>query len=352
MIYSVRSVLARLWRINAPLTLAGLAMLATLVVASGGLIVDPRQITGAPAWMKPAKFAVSLGIYAFTLVWMVGHLRGRLRVLGRLAASVTAVAVLVEEAIITVQVVRGVASHFNNTTALDSSLFGVMGLTIMVLASATLLVIVLLAFQRLDARPFAWSLRLGLLLTFAGMLVATLMVEPTPAQREQLRAGVAPPAIGAHAVGVPDGGPGLPIVGWSTEGGDLRVPHFLGLHAMQALPLVGWLLSRRRAGHGAGQHGGLGADRPTWRPDLGEGRRVALVAVTAASYLGLVGLTTWQALRGQSVVAPDAPTLLAFAALAATTALAVAAILHGWNPRPTADARAWAPPAGAAPAQT
>ena len=52
--------LKRFWKTDAPLTLTGLLMLPALALAAIGLIVDPRIITGAPAWLKPAKFAVSI----------------------------------------------------------------------------------------------------------------------------------------------------------------------------------------------------------------------------------------------------------------------------------------------------
>jgi hypothetical protein len=82
---------------------------------------------------------------------------------------------------------------------------------------------------------------------------------------------------GAHTVGAPDGGPGLAGTGWSTEHGDLRVPHFVGLHALQVLPLVALILARRRV-------------RPA--------ARTRLVFVSAAGYAALyVGLLV-QALRG------------------------------------------------------
>ena len=72
------------------------------------------------------------------------------------------------------------------------------------------------------------------------------MPRPTAAQLATLRAGQPTPVIGAHALGAPDDGPGLPVTHGSTAGGDLRVPHFIGLHGLQLLPLAGWLLGRHR----------------------------------------------------------------------------------------------------------
>jgi hypothetical protein len=91
-----------------------------------------------------------------------------------------------------------------------------------------------------------WALRLGLLITVLGAATGGLMVRPTPAQLDQARVTHQMPISGAHTVGAPDGGPGMPGTGWSREHGDLRVPHFVGLHALQILPMFAWLFARNR----------------------------------------------------------------------------------------------------------
>jgi len=68
--------LKRLWRTDAPLTVTGILMLPALAMAAVGLLVDPRLITGAPAWLKPAKFALSIAVYVFTLAWMFTSIPG------------------------------------------------------------------------------------------------------------------------------------------------------------------------------------------------------------------------------------------------------------------------------------
>jgi hypothetical protein len=110
------------------------------------------------------------------------------------------------------------------------------------------------------------------------------------------------PRAGQHSVGGFDGGPGVPVTGWSREHGDLRVPHFIGLHALQALTLIAVALRSLRR-----------SDRS----------RVRLVLAAAASYASLFVLLLWQALRGISVVAPDATALATLTAWAALTVLAL-----------------------------
>lgn len=84
--------------------------------------------------------------------------------------------------------------------------------------------------RSVGAHPDTTRLPAGLVIGLAGMAVGFLMTSPTPEQLHDFH-GIA----GAHAVGAPDDGPGLPFLGWSTIGGDLRVPHFVGMHALQAL---------------------------------------------------------------------------------------------------------------------
>lgn len=308
----------RAWHFSPLLTLAGLASLALIPLFILAALVDPRTITGAPAWIKPLKFAISVAIFSATFVWLLTFVQGRQRLV-RWIATITGLALLVEIGLITLQVIRGTTSHFNVTTPFDAAVFSIMGAMITAVSVCTLLLAIWLIRQRLPDRVFAWSLRLGVLLAFVGMMVAFLMTTPTAAQLEAAQAGAGLPVAGAHSVGVVDGGPGLPLLGWSTEGGDLRVPHFFGLHALQVLPLIGGLLGLAWA-----------------RRHLSERQRLMLVWIAGLAYLGLVGLLTWQALRGQSIVAPDALTLAAFGLLVGASALAasLALLASRLSPKP------------------
>ena len=297
----MKTALKRLWQADAKLTAVGLLMTALLGATGVALLVDPRQIVGAPAWMKPAKFSASIAIYTFTLAWVFTYLRewpGTRRVV----SWVTTVTLLLEIVIIDVQVWRGTTSHFNVGTALDGVLFSIMGLAILIQTFAAMAVAVALWRQRFSDRAMGWALRLGMTITIAGALTGGLMTRPTRDQIDHARAGNRMTVSGAHTVGAPDGGPGLAGTGWSREHGDLRVAHFLGLHAIQMLGLAALIFTRRG-----------------W-PEI---RQVRMVWAVAASHVSLFAMLLWQALRGQSVVAPDAATIAALTVWAALTAGAV-----------------------------
>ena len=294
--------LQTLWKGSAPLTATGLLMLAALLVALAGLTLDPRIVTGAPAWLKPAKFAVSIAIYTFTLAWVFTRIPEWART-RRTVGWMTAVAMIVEIVIIDLQAFRGTTSHFNVATALDGVLFGIMGLAIVAQTLSSIAVAVALWRHRFEDAALGWALRLGMIITIVGAMTGGLMTRPTRQQVDAARAGETMTVAGAHTVGAPDGGPGLAGTGWSTAHGDLRVPHFLGLHALQALPLIAFVLARRR---------------------LSDVVRVRFSLIAAVSYFGLFGILVWQALRGQSMLAPDTLTIMLFGVLVLGTAAAAA----------------------------
>jgi len=239
-----QTLFARLWRNNAPLTATGGVMLAALVACSVGLWVDPRLVLGAPVWLKPAKFALSIAIYSLTLAWFFGYLPSFVRT-RRVVGNVSAVVLLLEMAIISGQAARGTTSHFNVHTPLDATLFAIMGIAIVTQTLSTIAVAVALFRQRFEDRALGWSLRLGLVLTIAGAFIGGAMTRPSAVQVRMMQAGQIT-VSGSHTVGAPDGGRGLPVTGWSREHGDLRIPHFMGLHALQVLPLLAFGLRRMR----------------------------------------------------------------------------------------------------------
>jgi hypothetical protein len=298
--------LRRASAVSLPLTLMGVAMILLSLATLAGIFADHRVVTGAPAWLKPAKFAVSVSIYCFTFVWLLGFVENRPRLV-RLVANVTVVSFMVEMLAIVTQAARGTTSHFNMTTPFNSFLWVAMGAFIVLVWTMNLVLAIALVLQEMPDRAFAWSLRLGVFISSVGMAAAFLMVTPKPGQVAAITSGHGPRIVGGHSVGVADGGPGLPVVGWSTAGGDLRVAHFFGLHGLQVLPFLGWLLTRRR--------GVLAL--------LNANDRLVLVWTGGLSYLSLVLLFLWQALRGQSVVNADARTIAVAGALAASVAGAV-----------------------------
>jgi hypothetical protein len=313
----ISSLPQRAWEINKPLTALFVFCTATLVLSFVGLFLDPRAtaILNTPAWAKTFKFSLSLVLYAPALVWALSLTTARTRRTANIAGSAVGSILLFEMVLLVIQGARARPMHFNYTSLFDLILWQTMTVGIFTMLIGYI-VLVIAVWRGLSTQPvLAWGVRLGLLVTLAGLLQGMTMPGPTPAQLEAMQSGAKAVMIGAHTVGssslTPDNGPGLPLLGWSTTHGDLRIGHFVGLHALQIIPLFALWLTRRRE---------------TW---LTRGHRLTLLWTGAIGYFGLVVLVTWQALRAQPLLAPDAVTLTALAALVgAVVASSVVTLLH------------------------
>lgn len=307
-------------RWHRPLLVLGILLAALTVVTLVGRLVDDRELLGVNLWEKPLKFAISGTIYAVTWAWIIGHFT-RWQRAAWWAGTVIAITLAIELVVIVGAAAAGITSHFNVSTPLATTLWSIMAAAITTLWVATFVAAVAL-WRNPGADPARQAaIRTGVAISLLGMGLAFLMTGPTAEQLNDFQ-GIA----GAHAVGVADGGPGLPLLGWSTEGGDLRIPHFIGMHALQALPLLALLLE-------------LGARRGI--VTLRDARvRRGLVLTGAAAYLAVVGLVTPQALRGQSIVAPDTLTLWLAAAIAAASLAAALAVVAAGARRRQTESRA------------
>lgn len=223
--------LNELRRRNALLYYAGWLNLAGAIVCMVMIMVDDTQVLGINAWIKPMKFFLSIFIFNWTMGWLLFHLN---RPRAAKAYSIMVTLMLAFEMVVIVwQAANGRLSHFNISKPLYLMLFNLMGVAIVILVVWTAY-IGFLFFRKKPtdiSAAYLWGIRFGILLfvifSFEGGMMAA-----------QLR----------HTVGAEDGGPGIPVFNWSRQYGDLRIAHFIGMHALQVLPLAGYFVFKRTAG--------------------------------------------------------------------------------------------------------
>jgi hypothetical protein len=243
----------------------GLLVLSAICLAAAGF--DQRLLNGVSTWAKPFKFSLSLAVYFATLLVFFRFLpvQQRQTKSARFMVRSLVWVALLEMAYIAIQGGLGEASHYNLTTPFHSAMYSLMG------AGATWLVLGLLWLGWLITKnhslgePMVLAIVVGLGLTcvlgggfgsYLGGQTGHLVTEAT---------------IDAH---------GIWLFNWSTGGGDLRVAHFFGMHAMQIIPLFALVLPARLSA------------------------RVACASVVAFSavYAGFSAHTFVQAIQGQPFI--------------------------------------------------
>jgi len=182
------------------------------------------QVLGVNAWFKPFKFALSIALYAGTMAWLVSYLP-------RFNTSLFAWSVIVllefEIIYIALQAARGEQSHFNVSSLVYVALYALMALAATAVSIYTAYVAVLFFKTNFPSLPmyYVWGIRMAIVLFVIFSLEGFVMGSRL-----------------SHSIGTTDGGAGLPVVNWSTQGGDARIAHFIGMHALQVIPLASYYL--------------------------------------------------------------------------------------------------------------
>lgn len=182
---------------------------------------NQHELLGESVWNKPIKFFISVSIYFWTMGWLMENLNQPKKV-SRISLFMFLL-LTGELVIITFQAMRGVQSHYNISSYFDSALFQLMG--IMIFLNSVVAAWVLFLFTKVKTLPkgYLMGIQIGLIIFliagFEGFFMAGRL---------------------GHTIGAPDGQEGIFFLGWAKAYGDLRIFHFLGLHSIQVLSLIGW----------------------------------------------------------------------------------------------------------------
>jgi len=218
--------LRELYQRNTLLTVFGAIhfLLALLLVVYGPF--NNQQVLGLNSVIKPVKFALSIGVFSWTMAWFLPMLQDKRQAIRY--SRLQAFCLGFEQVAITGQALRGEQSHFNTTSPMDIVIFSLMGAFIMVATLASLRLWWQLHKQQefRESPAYVAAVKNGLLLFVVFSLFGGFIS-----------------AYGKHTVGGPDGGNGMLFLNWSTQYGDLRTAHFLGIHSLQVIPLFTMLFA-------------------------------------------------------------------------------------------------------------
>jgi len=286
--------LREFWRDAAPYQrfLYWLAVAFLISAALHGVVflLGDRAWEGPISWRKPLLFSFSFAAVSASVAWVMTFLPKRPWP-GWAMAVIFAVASVGETALIAMQAWRGTASHFNDRTPFDESVFIAMGFLIVGVA-VVIVVLATWSFVSLRApTSLAWAIKLGLGLVVAGLAIGGIILGEGLRQRET-------------------GPVSSPVV--FGDAGVMNVPHALAIHALQVLPVLGWLLLFSR-----------------WD----QRRRTRLVVCAAAGYALMIGASVAQAAAGRAPLDPTIGHALPLMAGATLVAGAYLVALRGLTRR-------------------
>ncbi|MEO1489312.1 MAG: hypothetical protein AAFR88_07755 [Pseudomonadota bacterium] len=142
-----------------------------------------------------------------------------------------AVALIFEWGYVSLKAAQARRSHYNFETQFEALMYALMGLgAFLLIAVAIALAVQIWRKGNKSMAGLRWGSILGLALGFVSTLIFAFYMSSN----------------GRYVGGDLDHvGSVVPFFGWSREIGDLRPAHFVSLHLMQTLPLVGYIADRR-----------------------------------------------------------------------------------------------------------
>lgn len=201
-----------------------LSHLALIPIVLAGIIYDSRIVLGINPWMRPLKFCLASLLLMATIGWFLKDWGYQSPILSWLLGT----SLFLQYLLTLVQAYRNAESFFSNATRADQIIHSAFTAAAVLVVVLSIWLLAGFVFPASTLSPgYLWGIRFGLILFLLGCAQASLIWK-----------------IQSFSIGGPDGGPGIPFLNWSVRYGDLRIAPQFGFHALQVLPLLGFLLDK------------------------------------------------------------------------------------------------------------